>query len=289
MNDLRDDNKFRRLGWLPWALWTKYWREAWPLLVSLTLLLSVMQWLRVWITSQVNLGALEVFLKAMPPAFEKLAGVPVSAIATPTGRIAMGYVDPFLIFVCAVWAIARGSDCVSGEIGRGSMEMLLAQPVRRSSIVMVHGLGTSLGAAILAASCWVGTWAGLHTFKVPAAVDAMHFVPAAMNVFGLMFFLAGVSTLVSSSGSQRWRTVGILGGFYVVETLVKVVSRVTPGLNKLMYGTYLTAFEPQLLVIVPEEAWSRLIVYNGWLLGLGLVAYLTAIVVFNKRDLPAPL
>ena len=48
------------------------------------------------------------------------------------------YVHPLVLFSAVIWAIMRGSDCVSGEIGRGTMEMLLAQPVRRTSLYTAH-------------------------------------------------------------------------------------------------------------------------------------------------------
>lgn len=291
---MRNDNQLSRSPVIdsprrfPFVLWTKYWRESWLLLVSLAAVLFLLEWLRVWMTGQVNLGALGTFLRAMPPAFERLAGVPVAAIATPTGRIAMGYVDPVLMLCAVAWSIARGSDCVSGEIGRGTMEMLLAQPLRRWSIIAMHAMVTTLGCVLLAVSCWLGTWIGVRWFASAAEVDAMLFVPAALNLFGLMFFLAGVGTLVSAFDNQRWRTIGILGGFYVAESLLKVVARVKPEFGWLMNLTFLGLYEPQVLVLTAADAWRQCGVYLAWLVGLGSLAYIAGIIVFSRRELPAP-
>lgn len=273
----------------PMALWSKCAREALPLLIALVALMLVFNWLIVWLTSLVDIGALGTFLQALPKEFEKLAGVPFATAATPTGRIAMAYVDPVVIFSLVAWSIGRGSDCVSGELGRGTMEMLLAQPVERSSVVLVQAAVTTAGAAALAAAAWLGTWLGIQTVQFAAEVRPVLYVPAALNLFAFAFCLAGIATLVSSLDSYRWRTVGIVAGIYVVQLMFKIVSRIAPGFGWLKYATFLGAFEPQGLVIRPDSAWTELVAMNGALLGLGVACYAAAVVVFSRRDLPAPL
>ena len=63
--------------------------------------------------------------------------MPVSfaQIATSAGRIAVAYDDPIVLLLVTVWAISRGSDAVSGELNRGTMEMVLAQPVTRLGVL----------------------------------------------------------------------------------------------------------------------------------------------------------
>ena len=41
-----------------------------------------------------------------------------------------------------MFAIARGSDVVSGELGRGTLEMLLAQPVSRLQVLYTQAAVT---------------------------------------------------------------------------------------------------------------------------------------------------
>lgn len=271
------------------ALWLKAMGDARLLLSALALLLFIFPWLFVWLTSLVELGAFAVFLQALPDAVESLVGVPLSKVATPTGRIAMAYVDPVVLLAVVSWAVARGSDVVSGELDRGTLELLLAQPTRRSALVITQGVVTVAGAAILAFSLWLGTYVGLKTVDQGQPVLAAHFVPGAINVFALTFFLAGVSTLVSACDTYRWRTIGVMVGFYVVELIVKIVARLAPNLDWLMYGTFLGAFEPQVMIVLPERAVAMSWRYDCTLIGLGLAAYVLATVTFSRRDLPAPL
>lgn len=271
------------------ALWTKAIKESLPLLTALTVLMFGFQWLFVWLSSLVELGALGAFLSALPSQFESLVGIPFAQVATQTGRIAVAYIDPVVLIAIVSWGIGRGSDAVSGEIGRGTMEFLLAQPVSRTAVLLTQAAVTSAGAALLALAAWLGTRQGLATVTLDQEVVAADFVPGAVNLFALTFFLAGTSSLVSACDSQRWRTIGIMAGFYVVSLILKIVARIAPGWDWLMYLTFLGAFEPQALIVSPETAWEKSLRYDSTLIGLGLAAYALAMVVFRRRDLPAPL
>ncbi|MBX9788540.1 MAG: ABC transporter permease [Pirellulales bacterium] len=275
------------------ALWRKAWIEARLLLVCCMLLMFAFQWIFVWITSMVKLGALASFVKTLPPGLQSLSGVPVNELATVAGRIGLAYVDPIVLVTSAVWAIARGSDVVSGEINRGSMELLVSQPVRRLSIFLTQSLVTSIGAALIAMSALSGTLCGLSLVTLEEPVAAMPFVPAAFNLFGMTVFLGGVAALASACDRYRWRTIGLVGGFYVIQLMVNVMGRTVKRLNWLEYTTFFGAYEPQGLIAEylrePDAAWQLLAQYNAVLLGLGLVAYVAGAVIFCRRDLPAPL
>src|SRR6185436_8979369 len=106
-----------------------------------------------WASGMISLPAFNEFLtNVLPKEWQRVWGMPISQVATPTGRVALLYVHPLITTSAVVWAITRGSDCVSGEIGRGTMEMLLAQPVSRTSIYVSQAVIAVLGAAVLAAA-----------------------------------------------------------------------------------------------------------------------------------------
>ena len=104
----------------------------------------------------------------------------------------------------------------------------------------------------------------------------------------MAFCLAGVTTLLSSCDRNRWRTIWLAGGFFVVSSIVKMVARLWEAGAWLRYLSFLTAFEPQQLILLREEAWSASLAYNAPLLIAGLVAYGAAGAVFCWRDIPVP-
>jgi ABC-2 type transport system permease protein len=271
------------------ALWSKAIGEARLTLAGCALLMFLFNWLFVWITGLIPAPEFTAILDAVPAWVKRLPGIPIEAMATYVGRISMGYLDPVVYFLSAAWAVARGSDCVSGEIGRGTMEMLLAQPVRRIAVLGTQATVMLVGAAILAASAWLGTWVGLALVEFDVPVDARAFAPAAGNLFALTFFTAGLATLASSWDRYRWRTIGLVVSVYLVAFIMKVMGRMVESLEWLLYFTFHGAYQPQLMVTAPERAWELSLQLNGVLIGLGLAAYVLAAVIFCRRDLPAPL
>lgn len=271
------------------ALWTKAFADARLLLAGLTVLMFGFNWLFVWLTSLVELGAFGMFLQALPGEFESLIGVPLAKVASTGGRIALAYIDPVVVFTMVTWSLARGSDAISGEIGRGTMELLLSQPVSRLSLLLTHAVVTTAGSLVLAAAAWLGTCQGLWMTGLMKEVEPRHFIPAALNIFAATFFLTAFTTLVSAFDTQRWRTLGLVGAFYIVELLLKIIARMAPKFDYLMYVSFLAAYEPQRLVIYPDTAWQVSLRGDSVLIGLGIVSYVAAAVVFSRRDIPAPI
>ena len=271
------------------TLWRKALADARSLLGWLSVLLFGFAWIFVWLSSKIELGALGDFLlNALPRDWERVSGVPFREVATPAGRIGLAYVDPVILFALVVWSIARGSDIVAGELGRGTMEVLLAQPVRRLSVYASQAAVTVIGCLVLVLMLWLGTCAGIATVKLPGDVPMSYFIAPAVNLFGMAFFLAGFTSLLSSCDSYRWRVIGLAGGFYIVSAILKVIGRMAPGWEMVAYGSFLTAVEPQAFVGNPEEAKNLLVEYNSILLGLGVLFYAAGATVFCRRDLPAP-
>ena len=203
--------------------------------------------------------------------------------------MALAFVDPVVVLAAPVWGITRGSDAVSGPLERGTMEMLLAAPVRRSAIFLTQALATTAAAALLCGVLLVSVWTVVSLGPWAGKVEPVRFLPAVANVFGLMVCMAGISACVSAADSHRWRTIGIMCGLYVTAILTKLVGRLSGVLGWVGYLSVLNAYEPQRLVGGGPEAWRMLAWYDGILLGIGIVAYLIGAVIFSRRDLPAPL
>lgn len=283
------------------ALWSKSFRDSAVLLAVLTVLLFVFNVMFVWMSSHIKVAieletvpgvvqvALESILKGTFKNFEKLSGVPFEDVARREGLLALAYVDPVVLFSFVVWGIGRGSDAVSGPLGRGTLEMIVAQPASRLAILLPQIAVTTIGCAVLATAVWLGTWLGIAIVPLEKDVDPMMFVPAAANLFGLGFFLSGFTTLVSSLDSYRARTIGIAAGFFIVQLMIKIVARMADGFEWMLGCTFLGVFEPQVLVRDWRTSGPLLAYYDGVLVGLGVAAFVAAAVIFSRRDLPAPL
>lgn len=311
--------------------------ESRLLLAACTVAVFLFCWARVWVMSLFDMSRFQAVIEQFRE-YERFSSVPFDQLFTYAGRIAVTWDEPIVVACVSLWAIARGSDLVSGELGRGTMEMVLAQPVSRLQVFLSHASVTIGGVAVIAGASWLGVHLGVMTNvveepappptwtvpwlnielsnplaeetmqKIPlsAKVDTAVFAPAACNLFAFGFFLAGLTTLMSAWDRYRWRTIGVVVGFYLVQMTFKIVGRASDGLSWLVNFTFFGAYEPQRLVAMadtqPGAAWHILVRdaatettllgplgYSLLLLGMGCAAYAAAAILFRRRDLPAPL
>ncbi len=269
------------------ALWRKAIRDAWPHLAASVVLLILFGWCFVWLMSLFRPGMIVAILDYLPRFVEPMVGIPLAKLATAAGRISVLYVHVVTLLVCLGWAIGRGSDVVSGEISRGTMDLLATLPVRRAWIVVSSASVTAVGSLVLAFSIWLGSVLGLATVDIPEVAGPRQFLPGVLNLFAMTFCLAGITALLSACDRSRWRTMLVAGGFFVVSSIVKLVARLWPPGAWLSYLSVLTPFEPQKLILLDPELTRRLAwEYNAVLLTIGLGCYAIAAVVFSRRDLP---
>ena len=293
-------------------------------------------WVRVWVVGQFEMARFEAVVEQFRE-FERFSPVAFDQLFTYAGRVALTYDEPIVILCVAVWAISRGSDVVSGELGRGTMEMLLAQPISRTQVLSTQAAVTVVGVALLCTLAWLGTATGIATTKVqelaprptwrvpgfglrvtnPFAeretvevrmaekVEPEVFIPAAFNLFSLGFFLVGLSVMMSAWDRYRWRTIGLIVGFFVLQLTMKIAAMATDDLQWMSWFTFLTAYEPEAFVSVavnsPADIWSVLryddqsqfvdlgpLGYNLILLVSGALFLVIGGIIFHRRDLPAP-
>jgi len=273
------------------ALWKKSFHESkWPLLAA-SIALCAFCWIRIWISSQIEIDRFAEIVQLLWPEWKKFSSVPLSHILTHPGRLAVTYNEPLLLMIVSGWAITRGSDVVSGELGRGTMELLLAQPISRLQILVTQASVLVLGTAILAGSTWSGMWLGIQqtvvtpsnqpvSIKLPLLplevplpiprsdpepvamselVDPSLYIPAAGNLFALGIFLAGLTTFLSSWDSLRWRTIGLAVSFWVIQLVLWMLSRTVESCRWLEQITFFGVYRPEQAVYLavehPEQVW----------------------------------
>lgn len=295
------------------SLLKKNVRECQWLLLACAAAIFAFCWLRVWMVGRLATDRFRAILEMLPNDWRRFLSVDLEWLITYPGRISLAYQELIVILCVAIWSIARGSDAVSGELNRGTLEMLLAQPLSRGRILFTQAVVTLCGVAILAAAAFGGTGAGVYTTKVKEdvsphiavpfyvpgigtqvplpfgkrttryapmyhKVDMRLFLPATANLFALGVMIAGFSMLMSSWDRYRWRTIGIVTGVLVVQVMLKIAGMASESTRWLKYLSVLSAYEPEAFVRVadtmPHAAWS-FIIYDahGKWMSFGPLAY----------------
>ncbi len=264
------------------ALWKKCISESAILFASLALGVASFAWFRVHVVGEVDTSSFQKILDLLPKKWLNFTSVDVEWLISYVGRTALALDEPFLIMMIAIWAIVRGSDVVSGEISRGTMEMLLAQPVSRKQTFVIHSTVTLLGVLALVLITWSGMWLGVAMTDVKVAaepsanvweqlmspfsawlpdpqtelverpmsdfVDPLVFWPGMLNLFLLGCFIAGLASLFSSFDRFRWRTLGLVIAIYMVAAMIKILGMSSETFRWTGWLTFFSLYEPELSI-----------------------------------------
>lgn len=278
-------------GQATWALTRKVWLETRWLLAGLFVMMTSLFWMRVWLISRLDSGRFQQILELLPDGIRSMTRVDFDWIVTYAGRLSMGFEEPIVVMVMTIWAVSRGSDLIAGELSRGTMEMMLAQPVSRRRVFWVPVSYALLGLVLLATASLVGTGMGVWTieanearypaidipfwkadiplpflepemYQVPMTelISLRPFWPAALNLLALGVFLLGLSVAFSAYDRHRWRSIGLVTVVLIVMTMIKILAMSQPSFNWMLWLTAFTAYEPALFVqqsqTDPASLWS---------------------------------
>lgn len=198
---------------MTWILVRKLlWDVRWPLLV-IALLLLAFQVLWAVITARV-LGELAPFFTRLASfggftrqdieaqvfsgpgqLVKSIIGGDAIQLDHAMDMLSIGYVHPLVQLILCIWAIGRAAGAISGEIERGTMELLLAQPLARYRVVLAHLLVDCVVIPALCLALLVGNFVGASVispiriqepegFKAPDALYSVEVGPFKFEVKG---------------------------------------------------------------------------------------------------------
>lgn len=242
----------------------------------------------------------------------------------PNDFLAMGLLHPVVLILAMVWSIGRAAGAVAGEIERGTMELLLSQPIPRYRLILAHFLVDLLVIPVICLAFLAGTQFGLwlvgefvpdystlRKLTVPARglrlpipedpeplpVDGWSEIWGLLYTAALMFAMSGLTMALSAAGRSRWKVVGIAVLTVVVMFVANTIGQLWEPAAAVRPLTLFFYYQPQKAMLDGHwfvdlgSVWPGAPAVPGVavLAVVGLVGYAVALRTFVRRDLPAPL
>jgi ABC-2 type transport system permease protein len=132
--------------------------------------------------------------------------------------------------VLMLFAVTFGSDAVAGEEERGTLDLLLANPVPRSGIVIEKFIALSISSAILGVTLWFALMAGSMISDMgisPVRLAEVIFSAVLLGlVFGSLSLALGCVGLKPGMSTGVGATLGVAS--YLVNALAPVFKEIQP-------------------------------------------------------------
>jgi ABC-2 type transport system permease protein len=218
-------------------------------------------------------------LEKLPPVIKNLIGKN-QFMATPEGFFNLQPFSILLPLLFIVFAIARGSDATAGEEERGTLDLLLANPLPRRRLVLEKSLANASTLFIFSIVFWLAMAGCTRMLGIVLNAGRLAAVTFSCWLLGAVFY-----TLALACGCWRGKkkfSIGVSGGLAVVTFLIN-------------------AYAPMVESLRPYRILSPFYFYNGnnvlsnglllshvlILLGLAGFFFCVALFVFSRRDLAA--
>ena len=289
---------------MSWTLFCKVLRDLrWPWLGA-AFLLTLFEGFWVKITDRFTNEVIPAILQKIPlkdlyhiifegsgKFFQAILGGEAVDLSKTGDLLSVGYVHPLPQTILMIWALARGAGALAGEIERGTMELLVAQPIPRWKIVMTHLCVDLLMIPALACCMMLGTFIGMQ-FVPSISVDLLPYWKAIVLATGLAFALAGFTYAISAMGRSRWRVLAWCFGIVLFFSLLNLFGQLWDALGPWRPLSIFYYYQPQYAVL--KNQWSLPVAgvqvpALAVMLSVAVLGYSIALWRFSKRDLPAPL
>ncbi|MBT8485584.1 MAG: ABC transporter permease subunit [Phycisphaerales bacterium] len=266
------------------GLFVKSMREVWLATTLFAAGLFLVEVLIMMILPQMQADLLDEVWSQLPfvrTMITALLGTEIDGPITTQALQAFAWVHP--VVLALVWAhvIILCTRVPAGEIDRGTIDVLLAWPVSRSTVYVVE------------TAVWLGTGLVILTVAVIGnqvgglATEATHRPPltrvllVAVNLACLYVAVGGVALFASALGNRRGRVIAAVFGLVVASFLLNFLAQFwTPARHVAFLGV-LEYYQPGGTLMrgeVPVRDWLVLLTVGG-------VGWIAGAIVFSRRSI----
>lgn len=222
--------------------------------------------------------SLNAVMEQIPESLRPLLGP--EDITSPVGYLASQLYLSLLPALLLVFAIGRGVASIAGEEEDHTLDLLLAQPISRTSLYVQKFMGLAIGVAVLSIASWIPTavLAGPTGLDVPAASLAA----ATLQLFALALFFGALAMTVSSARGRKGPGIAIAAGVAFVSFLVDGLGQSIDWLGDLRPLLPWRWYDAT-AALADGFVWMSFFV----LIGASLVVTAVGALIFNRRNLRA--
>jgi ABC-2 type transport system permease protein len=226
-------------------------------------------------------GGMGMLINLLPDAVRGFVGSSELDLLTANGALAVAYNHPLTKLALGAFAVGLSAHAVAGELEWGTLDLVLARPIRRFKLLLSNGLAFLAAALVLGGIMLLGTWVGAQIGGISGEVSWGHFFWLAINSIALVLAMAGIgylfSTLALRGGQATAWAGGLIVAMFFLDWFATMWDKVQP-LNPLSIFYY---YKPERIIIGTPNWWVNSLV----LLVVAVTAFCTAMFIFERRDL----
>ncbi|HLC38817.1 MAG TPA: ABC transporter permease subunit [Patescibacteria group bacterium] len=224
-------------------------------------------------------AAMEQLFKSYPESFLKAFNFDIANFTTIEGFLSteqFSFMWPLLVVLMSV---GFAGTAFAGEIEKGTIEILLAQPISRLKLFIsryLAGLASLVVFVIFSVFIAIPI---IEIFKISYTFENFATMALLAFLFGLVIYSIGM--FLSAIFSDKGKVYFISGALLVVMYVLNIVSSIKEQLADLKYVSFFYYFNPSKALIHNQiDHWGYLV-----FIGISAVVIVIGAAWFSKRDI----
>lgn len=243
------------------------------------LLLGGFEYLLCAILATIDISAgVQSILASAPPFLRSMIGEQFMDIANLK---VFGWNHPVAQAVGAALAIVLGARAVAGEIENGAAELVMSQPISRSTYFTAHVMHACMALLLVSYGGVAGTFAGQNVY------DIEKFATPALLRLGLNYFLLqlawfAVTLAISAFARESGRVAGAAFFVALIAFIVRAIGDLWDRTAWALPYTLYNYFSPKKILVDGATDLRDFVILTM----VSLAALIVGAVQFHRRDLP---
>ncbi len=227
-----------------------------------------------------NVRLFLAFLDMLPSIVKTALGGDMLQSGNISGLLTIGYQHPFVMFLLMLFAVGVPTGLLTGEVQRGTMELILSRSVTKTQVYICACVLTLAGMFALIMVMFLGTVAAVNIYDFGEPIRLDLFLRIAVNAGLLASTFGAFALFFAASFGRLYSAVGVSVAFLSLNYFIAVTAQWWPAARFLRRATLF-------YLIYYSDLWRGWPLRNMAILAAILLgAAITAGVIWHRRDLP---
>lgn len=265
----------------PWTLlWFWFLRllPAWLGIAAIVFLMQIA--VAAIVHDNANIRVFLAMLKHLPPIIRTAIGGDMVESGSVTALLTVGYQHPLVMFLYMVYAVGVPAGLLTGEVQRGTMELILSRSITKMQVYVCATVLTLVGLFALSCVMFAGTAVSLSVFQFSEPIDKTLLLRLAVMGGLLAATFGGFALACAASFARFYSAIGVGVAFLTLNYFIAIVAEWWLRIHFMHKATlfYLVYYSP---------LWFRWPFKNmAWLAAILIGFVVFGGIVWRRRDLP---
>jgi ABC-type transport system involved in multi-copper enzyme maturation permease subunit len=259
------------------------WRNNKAFAIFSMVFITLLQFLILYLVTTFDTAAIiSAILAQLPEAMRIFLQDSFFSTLTYDGAAAFGFNDPLVLALLVITAVNIPVHHISRELDSGTLELLLANPFKRSSLILSMWFSGCLILLLIIAAAMVGSLTSIILFHHLTGPVFIHIIQIGINLWLLIVLIFSYTTLIAVFGKMGSKAGNMSAIISFVFYLLSFLSQIWDKLDFIKPFNIFTYYEPQALMFNKGNFILDIIVLSS----LIMICFGTSLKQFIKRDIP---